>query len=65
MAQETVTRAEMRAIPIGETRTFKLEDAKRLTSVSVQANQLKNEEGLEFRVSKNYQERTVEILRVR
>ena len=44
----TVTRQEMRNMRVGQTRIFTLADKKKIMSVRVQANQLKNEEDLEF-----------------
>ena len=40
-------------------------DAKKVTSASVTAQQLKNEEGLEFTVKKDYAAKAVSITRVK
>lgn len=50
---------------VGQTRIFTLDDKKKITSARVQANQLKNEEGLEFEVNADYQASAVSITRVK
>lgn len=65
MTQERVTRQEMRDMHIGQTRIFHLTDAKKVTSARVQANALKNEEGLEFMVKADYQSASVSITRLK
>lgn len=65
MVQEKVTRQELRDLRIGQTRIFTLEDAKKVTSAGVTAQQLKNEEGLEFTVKKDYENRAVSITRTK
>lgn len=47
--QERVTRQELRDMRVGQTRIFTLQDRKKVTSARVQANALKNEEGLSLK----------------
>lgn len=63
MAQERVSRDELRNMRIGQTRIFTLADRKKVTSARVQANQLKNEEDLEFEVKADYTSASVSITR--
>lgn len=63
--QEKVTRQEMRDIRVGQTRIFTLTDKKKIMSVRVQANMLKNEEDLEFEVKADYTASSVSITRVK
>jgi len=63
--QERVSRQELRGMRVGQTRIFTLDDKKKITSARVQANQLKNEEGLEFEVNADYQASAVSITRVK
>lgn len=65
MAQERVTRQEMREMRVGQTRIFTLTDRKKVTSARVQANALKNEEGLDFMVKCDYQSASVSITRTK
>lgn len=65
MRQEKVTRDELREMSVGQTCIFQLMDAKKVTSASVTAQQLKNEEGLVFTVKKDYEAKTVSITRVK
>lgn len=48
---------------IGQTRIFTLNDAKKVTSASVTCAQMKNEEGLEFSVKKDYKTKSISITR--
>lgn len=64
MAQEKVTRQELRDMHIGQTRIFTLTDAKKVTSARVTCTQMKKEEGLEFMVKPDYQAKSVSITRV-
>ena len=64
MAQERVTRKELREIHVGQTRIFILKDPKKVTSARIQANQLKQEEGLKFIVKPDYKAAAVSITRV-
>ena len=57
MAQEKVTRDELREMRVGQTRIFQLLDAKKVTSASVTAQQLKNEEGLSSQSRRTMQRR--------
>jgi hypothetical protein len=50
---------------VGQTRIFTLADKKKITSARVQANQLKQEEGLEFDVKPDYTSASVSITRVK
>ena len=63
--QERVSRKELRELRVGQTRIFTLADKKKLTSARVQANQLKNEEDLEFDVRPDYGASSVSITRIR
>lgn len=63
--QERVSRQELRDMRVGQTRIFTLNDKKKIASARVQANQLKNEEGLEFDVNADYQASAVSITRVK
>lgn len=63
--QEKVTRQEMRDMRVGQTRIFTLADKKKIMSVRVQANQLKNEEDLEFEVKADYTSSSVSVTRVK
>lgn len=62
--QAKVTRQELREMHIGQTRIFHLENKKKLQSATVTCNQMKKEEGLEFRVSRDYDAVAVSITRV-
>lgn len=63
--QERVSRQDLRDMRVGQTRIFTLADKKKLTSARVQANQLKNEEGLEFDVRPDYAASSVSITRTK
>lgn len=63
--QERVSRKELREMRIGQTRIFTLADKKKLTSVRVQANQLKKEEDLVFDVKPDYEASSVSITRLK
>ena len=64
MAQEKVTRQEVRDMRIGQTRIFQLTDAKKVTSARVTCTQMKHEEGLEFQVRPDYEAKAVSITRI-
>lgn len=64
MGQEKVTRKELRDMRIGQTRIFTLNDAKKVTSASVTCAQMKNEEGMEFTVKKDYEAKSISITRM-
>lgn len=63
--QERVSRQDLRKMRVGQTRIFTLADKKKVTSARVQANQLKQEEGLEFDVKPDYTSASVSITRVK
>lgn len=63
--QEKVTRQEMRGMRVGQTRIFTLANKKKIMSVRVQANQLKNEEELKFEVKADYTASSVSVTRVK
>lgn len=63
--QERVSRQELRGMRVGQTRIFTLTERKKITSARVQAQQLKNEEGLEYEVRPDYEQSQVCITRVR
>lgn len=63
--QERVTRQDLRNMRVGQTRIFTLADKKKITSARVQANQLKQEEDLEFDVKPDYTSASVSITRVK
>jgi hypothetical protein len=50
---------------VGQTRIFTLSDKKKITSARVQANQLKQEEDLEFDVKPDFDASAVSITRVK
>lgn len=63
--QERVSREDLRNLRIGQTRIFTLADKKKISSARVQANQLKNEEELEFMVKPDYETSSVSITRIK
>lgn len=63
--QERVTRREMRNMRVGQTRIFTLANKKKIQSARVQAQQLKNEEELDFEVRTDYKSASVSITRKR
>jgi len=63
--QERVTRQDLRNMRVGQTRIFTLSDKKKITSARVQANQLKQEEDLEFDVKPDFEASAVSITRIR
>ena len=65
MAQEKVTRQELRDMSIGQTRIFILTDAKKVASARVTCHQMKDEEGKEYSVKMDYQAKCVSITRKR
>lgn len=65
MAQEKVTRKELREMHVGQTRIFTLTERKKVTSAKVTAKQLRDEEGLEYVVKPDYSAVSVSITRVR
>ena len=65
MAQEKVTRKELRDMRIGQTRIFTLTEPKKVTSVRVTANQLKNEQEGEWLVKPDYKASAVSVTRLK
>lgn len=65
MAQEKVTRQELREMRIGQTRIFTLTDAKKVASARVTCTQMKQEEKLEFLVKQDFDTNAVSITRVK
>jgi len=63
--QERVSRKDLRKLRVGETRIFTLFDKKKISSARVQANQLKNEEDLEFDVKPDFTTSSVCITRLK
>ncbi len=63
--QERVSRKDLRKLRVGETRIFTLFDKKKISSARVQANQLKNEEDLEFDVKPDFTSSSVCITRLK
>lgn len=64
MAQEKVTRKELREMHIGQTRIITLTDPKKVTSAKVTAQQLKNEKEGEWTVKPDYEAVSVSITRI-
>lgn len=65
MVQEKVTRQELRAMHVGQTRIITLTDRKKLTSARVTCHHMKDEEGLEFTVKLDYEAIAASITRVK
>lgn len=65
MAQEKVTRQELRDMHIGQTRIITLMDAKKIPSARVTCTQMRLEEGLEFTFKPDYKAKAVSITRVK
>lgn len=65
MVQERVSRKDLRSIRIGQARKFTLSERKKINSARVQANQLKNEEGLVFKVTPDFPSVSVTITRMK
>lgn len=63
--QETVSKREFRSMRVGQTRIFTLADKRKIKSVRVQANALKNDEDMEFEVHADYPSSSVSIKRTR
>ena len=55
----------MRDMRVGQTRIFTLADKRKIMSVRVQANQLKNAEDIEFEVKADYAASSVSVTRVK
>ena len=65
MAQEKVTREELRAMRIGQTRIFILMDKKKVTSAKVTTQQLNKEEDLKFMAKPDYEACSISITRLK
>jgi len=65
MAQEKVTRQELRDMHIGQTRIFTLMEEKKISSARVTAQQMKNEKEGEWLVKPDYDACAVSITRVK
>lgn len=65
MAQEKVSRQELRKMYIGQTRIFTLNDRKKISSARVTATHMKHEEGLEFTVRPDWEASAVSITRIK
>ena len=65
MAQEKVTRQELREMHIGQTRIFTLSEAKKISSARVTAQQMKNEKEGEWQVKPDYEACAVSITRIK
>lgn len=64
MTQEKVTRKELREMHVGQTRIIHLNHPKKVQSAYVTCGQMKREEGMEFRCSKDYDAVAVSITRI-
>ena len=65
MAQEKVTRQELRNLHVGQTRIFTLTDAKKIESARQSTIALKREEGLEFLVKRDFDSVAISITRIK
>ena len=65
MAQEKVTRQELRDMHIGQTRIFTLMEEKKISSARVTAQQMKNEKEGEWLVKHDYDACAVSITRLK
>ena len=65
MAQEKVTRQELRDMHIGQTRIFTLMEEKKISSARVNAQQMKNEKEGEWLVKPDYDACAVSITRLK
>ena len=65
MAQEKVTRQELRDMHIGQTRIITLTEPKKVTSAKVTAQQLKDEKEGEWTHRKDYDACAVSVTRVK
>lgn len=65
MAQEKISRQELREMYIGQTRIFTLNDRKKISSARVTATHMKHEEGLEFTVRPDWEASAVSITRIK
>ena len=65
MAQEKVTRQELRDMHIGQTRIITLTNPKKIPSARITCIQLKREEGIEFTFKPDYEAVAVSITRTK
>ena len=65
MAQEKVTRMELRKIHIGQTRIFHLLKPNKIKSAIVTCTQMKHEYGMEFQPKPDYEAIAVSITRIK
>ena len=65
MAQEKVTRQELRDMHIGQTRIITLKEEKKISSARVTAQQMKNEKEGEWLVKPDYDSCPVRITRLK
>lgn len=65
MAQEKITRQELRDMRVGQTRIITLADPKKIPSARITCLQMKQEEGLEFVFRSDYETKAVSITRVK
>ena len=65
MAQEKVTRQELRDMRIGQTRIITLTNPKKIPSARITCIQMKQEEGLEFAFKPDYEAVAVSITRMK
>ena len=65
MAQEKVTRQELRDMHVGQTRIFTLKEEKKISSARVTAQQMKNEKEGEWLVKPDYGACAVSVTRVK
>lgn len=63
--QETVSKDELRRMRVRQSRIFMLADMKKVNSIKVQANDLKNEEGKVYEVHPDHATSAVCIIRKR
>ena len=64
MAQDKVTKRELREMYVGQTRIFTLKERKKISSARVTDTHLKHEEGLEFSVKPDWDASAVSITRI-
>ena len=65
MAQERVSREELRCLHIGQTRIFQLTDRKKIASARVTCQQMKNEKKLEYKAVPDWEHNAVCITRLK
>ena len=61
--QETVSKSELRKMRVRQTRIFYLDDMRKVKSIRVQVNGLKNEEGRVYEVHPDFKASAVCIIR--